>query len=123
MRKLFILILIAGLALFIFGWKKSSKPKSSPASTPTSSQLEPKPAVPSKLPKFLQLAEEQGVVVAEAKEEKPGVVVITIIGRDNSEISRYLSEVQTNISLEDFDSNPPQFFTTEDGKRPSGSNF
>jgi len=123
-KKLLVFLFLVCGCLFAYGWLKDNQ---LPQPVPEKSAPPPEPGPPgqfnSKLPKFLELAEEAGVQIVAAREEKPGVVILTVVGRDNSEVSRYLSTVQANITLQDFESGPAGFMTTPQGKRRLQATF
>lgn len=117
MKKLLGWLILIGAAVFIYGWLKSNVPPPPlpPGESTSIKDTLPPPDFQSKLEKFKEIAKEEGVGLIGAVEETPGTVIISVYGRDNSELSRYLTAIQTEITLQDFDGGPTGSFV--DGGR------
>jgi len=118
MKKILGWLILIGAVLFIYGLLKSNvpPPPPPPAESASNGETLAPPDFQSKLEKFKEIAQEEGVGLIGAVEETPGTVIVSVYGRDNSEISRYLTAIQTEITLQDFDGGPTGVFTDERGR-------
>ena len=128
MKRFFIiLLLLLGLLLLYGKYKQSSRvpptaPSSlappGPAAPPRSSGASgPQPPRVSKLPKVKELALEQGLEVVAAREDVPGKIAITVASRERHKLNIFLNELQTSLTLQDFEAAAPKVSADPYGRR------
>lgn len=128
MKRFFIiLLLLLGLLLLYGKYKQSSRVP--PPEPPPSSSAEAEPSQsspgregppsprPSLLPKVEELAQAQGLEVVAAREDIPGTITLTVASREQHLLSIFLNELESSLTLQDFEAAPPKVSADRYGRK------
>ena len=63
------------------------------------------------------MAQAQGLQVMAAREDVPGTIAITVASRERHKLNIFLNELETSLTLQDFESSSPKVSADRNGRK------